>query len=150
VQGIQEWNRVTLASAEFLGSHARPISHLAATLRLPPSLVALRHRATHEDLPPLALLRRALEQSVDYLHRNSFLPLLASTSEIGWDRRNRTEALVHRWKKVVKSRVRARDVTKESESGKAVRALLRELEGEDVEDVLEAVVRVGLVPVGRK
>ena len=55
-----------------------------------------------------------------------------------------------RWKKVVKARVRARDVTKESESGKAVRGMLREFENEDEEDVLDAVVRVGLVPVGRK
>jgi ribosomal biogenesis protein LAS1 len=132
------------------GLHARPISHLAATLGLPPHLVSLRHRATHEDLPPLPLLRRALESALDYLHRNSLLPLLASTSAAGWDRRARAGALVARWKKVVKARVRARDVTKESASGRAVKALLREFEGEDAEDVVEAVVRTGLVPVGRK
>lgn len=132
------------------GTYARPISHLAATLGLPASLVALRHRATHEDLPSLPLLRRALEQSVEYIHRNSFLPLLASSSTGIWDRRARTESLVTKWKKVQKNRVRARDVSKENESGRAIRHLLREVEGEDVEEILEAVVRIGLVPVGRK
>ncbi|TXT13363.1 hypothetical protein VHUM_00730 [Vanrija humicola] len=135
------------------GPYARPISHLAASLGMPPSLVALRHRATHEDLPPLPLLRRAMEQAVDYLHRNSFLPLLSSSaaaSSSGWDRRARAEGLVNRWKKVVKARVRAREVGLENESGQAMRRLKRELEGADAEEVVEAVVRVGLVPVGRK
>ncbi|KAL1408187.1 rRNA-processing protein las1 [Vanrija albida] len=135
------------------GPYARPISHLAASLGLPPSLVSLRHRATHEDLPPLPLLRRAMEQAVDYLHRNSFLPLLSSSAgagSAGWDRRARAEGLVNRWKKVVKARVRAREVGMENESGHALRRLQREIEGADPEELIEAVVRIGLVPVGRK
>ncbi|WOO77556.1 Protein LAS1 [Vanrija pseudolonga] len=135
------------------GPYARPISHLAASLGLPPSLVALRHRATHEDLPPLPLLRRAMEQAVDYLHRNSFLPLLSSSASSSggrWDRRARAEGLVSRWKKVVKARVRAREVGMANESGQALGRLKREVEGADVEELVEAVVRVGLVPVARK
>jgi ribosomal biogenesis protein LAS1 len=132
------------------GGFARPISHLAAELNLPPGLVALRHRATHEDLPPLAHLYRALQDSLAYLHTYSFVPLLNHGAEEGWGRRARSEALVGRWKKVMKERVRTRDVTVESESGRAVKRLRREFEGEDLEDAVEAIVRTGLVPVARK
>ncbi|EJT49630.1 hypothetical protein A1Q1_01259 [Trichosporon asahii var. asahii CBS 2479] len=132
------------------GPYARPISHLAASLGIPSSLVALRHRATHEDLPPLPMLRRAVEQALDYLHRQSFLPLLASSSAAGWDRRAKLEGLVTEWKKIVKARVRTHDVTNESESGLALRRLKRAIDAEDADDVLDAVVRTGLVPVARK
>jgi hypothetical protein len=50
----------------------------------------------------------------------------------------------------MKERVRTRDVTVESESGRAVKRLRREFEGEDLEDAVEAIVRTGLVPVARK
>lgn len=132
------------------GPYARPISHLAATLNLPPGLVALRHRATHEDLPPLPHLHRALLDSLEYLHTYSFLPLLNHGAEEGWGRRVRAEGLVARWKKIMKERVRTRDVTVESESGRAVKRLRREFEGENTDEVVEAIVRTGLVPVARK
>ncbi|BEJ12164.1 hypothetical protein CspHIS471_0206240 [Cutaneotrichosporon sp. HIS471] len=132
------------------GGFARPISHLAAELNLPPGLVALRHRATHEDLPPLEHLHRALQDAVAYLHTYSFVPLLNHGAEEGWGRRERSETLVGRWKKVMKERVRTRDVSIESASGRAVKRLKREFEGEELEDAVEAIVRVGLVPVARK
>lgn len=87
------------------------------------------------------------------MQHHSFLPLLASSSAAagaGWNNRARVEALVGRWKKIVKTRVRARDVTNESESGQALRRLKRDIEAENVEDLVEAVVRVGLVPVSHK
>lgn len=91
-----------------------------------------------------------MEQATEYLHRQSFLPLLASTSAAGWDRRAKLEGLVAQWKKIVKTRVRTHDVTNESESGLALRRLKRDIDNEDAEDLVEAVVRTGLVPVGRK
>lgn len=96
------------------------------------------------------MLRRAVEQALDYLHRQSFLPLLASSSAAGWDRRAKLEGLVTEWKKIVKARVRTHDVTNESESGLALRRLKRAIDAEDADDVLDAVVRTGLVPVARK
>lgn len=50
----------------------------------------------------------------------------------------------------MKERVKMRDVTAESESGRAVKRMKREFEGENVDEVVEAVVRTGLVPVARK
>lgn len=128
------------------GLHARAISHLAASIGLPAGLVALRHRATHEDLPSLPVLRGALEQAMEYLHGQSLMPLLATGPPVV----SRAEGLVAEWKKVVKARVRARDVSAESKSGIAVRKLLREFESVDVEEALDAVVRFGLVPVARR
>lgn len=128
------------------GLHARPISHLAASIHLPPGLVALRHRATHEDLPPLPVLRRAVEQAMAYLHDQSMLPLLEAAPAAA----SRAESLVADWKRVVKARVRERDVSTESKSGVAMRKLLREMESVDVDEVLDSVVRFGLVPVARR
>lgn len=95
-----------------------------------------------------------MEQAVDYLHRNSFLPALSSSASGSgsgrWDQRARAEGLVSRWKKIVKARVRAREVGMENESGQALRRLRREVDGAEVEELVEAVVRVGLVPVARK
>ncbi|WVQ85551.1 hypothetical protein IAT38_007717 [Cryptococcus sp. DSM 104549] len=144
------------------GPYARPISHLAATLDLPPSLIALRHRATHEDLPPLPLLRTALAQCIAYLHHNSFLPLLASSSagaagavlterEIATCRR--VSGLLRKWKKVMKTRLREKEVREEDASGKEMKRVRRELEGEvgGVEAVVRALAEVGsLVPIAKR
>jgi len=56
---------------------ARPIAALAASVDLPLSFVELRHRATHEHLPSLAVLRDAARQAMDWLYTHYWLPLVA-------------------------------------------------------------------------
>ncbi|KAL7423076.1 rRNA-processing protein las1 [Cryptotrichosporon argae] len=134
------------------GPYARPISHLAAQLGLPPSLVALRHRATHEDVPPLSLLRPALVAALDYIHRASLLPLLfepAAGPSAPARRETRADALARRWKRAMKARVRAKDADWENETGKEARRVIREVGEMEADDVVEAVVRV-LVPSSKK
>ncbi|ORY25932.1 Las1-like-domain-containing protein [Naematelia encephala] len=136
------------------GPYARPISHIAASLGIPPSLVSLRHRATHEDLPPLPLLEQSTYQAIEYIHRYSFLPMLSSSSLEGpaiRDRRTKIQGLIGRWKRVMKERLREREVREDSESGKEMRRVRRALEAEDAEDVVEALCAEGaLVPLARK
>ncbi|WWD17939.1 hypothetical protein CI109_102384 [Kwoniella shandongensis] len=150
------------------GPYARPISHLAATLGLPPSLISLRHRATHEDLPPLPLLHLALAQSISYLHHNSFLPLLSASSssssstalmfnenplvaERSAAQRKRVDGLVKRWKKVMKSRLREKEVREEDESAREMRRVRKALEGEDGEVLVRVLAEVGgLVPIAAR
>ncbi|CAD6563923.1 MAG: rRNA-processing protein las1 [Tremellales sp. Tagirdzhanova-0007] len=135
-----------------IGPYARPISHLAATLGIPPSLIALRHRATHEDLPPLPLLRQAVHGAIEYIHRHSFLPLLATTPDP--QRRagaGRNEDLVRRWKSAMKARVRNKVVGDENLNGRELRGLKTEFEAEELENIVDALCGVGgLVPVARK
>ncbi|KAK4685678.1 ribosomal biogenesis protein LAS1, partial [Tremellales sp. Uapishka_1] len=136
------------------GPYARPISHLASQLGLPPSLIALRHRATHEDLPPIELLHNAIHDAIGYLQHYSFLPLLASTSEDQWNAgepSGRIVELISRWKKVIKVRLREKEVGEENPNGRELKRVRRELEQSEVEDVVEALCGVGgLVPVARK
>ncbi|KAK8865876.1 hypothetical protein IAR55_001024 [Kwoniella newhampshirensis] len=145
------------------GPYARPISHLAATLGLSPSLISLRHRATHEDLPPLPLLHMALAQSISYLHHNSFLPLLSATTSFSDDsddlingaiserklaQRRKVEGLVKGWKKVMKLRLREREVREEDESAREMRRIRKDLQDEDGEVLVRVMGEVGgLVPI---
>ncbi|GAA6048588.1 hypothetical protein JCM3770_002043 [Rhodotorula araucariae] len=57
---------------------ARSIASLAAQIGLPLWFVELRHQATHEDLPRLAVLRDAARQALDWLYTNYWLPTLTS------------------------------------------------------------------------
>jgi ribosomal biogenesis protein LAS1 len=45
-----------------VGTYARSIASIATQLGLPLWLVEMRHAATHEDLPSLALLRDAAKE----------------------------------------------------------------------------------------
>ncbi|OCF45356.1 hypothetical protein I317_00879 [Kwoniella heveanensis CBS 569] len=147
------------------GPYARPISHLAATLSLPPALIALRHRATHEDLPPLSLLHSALGQCISYLHHYSFLPLLSSSSsssaagaavppgmaarmEAG---KKRVEGLVKRWKRVQKVRLRDKEVREEDETALEVKRIKKALQVEDAGVIVDVLIgQGGLVPIADK
>ncbi|KAJ9101704.1 hypothetical protein QFC21_003042 [Naganishia friedmannii] len=57
-------------------AYAKPISLLARQLRIPSSLVAIRHAATHEDLPTYEALRTALEQATEWIRVEVMLPLV--------------------------------------------------------------------------
>ncbi|GAA6006732.1 rRNA-processing protein LAS1 [Rhodotorula paludigena] len=59
---------------------ARSIASLAAQIDLPLHFVELRHQATHEDLPRLAVLRDAARQALDWLYTHYWLPALSSHS----------------------------------------------------------------------
>ena len=153
------------------GPYARPISHIAASLGIPSSLIALRHRATHEDLPPLSLLHTAIHQSIAYIHHYSFLPMLSSSSstittppsypsstypptgEINKHhiQSSRCEGLMKGWKKVMKSRLREREVGEENDSGREIRRLKKEIFEEGVEEVIVVLLgEGGLVPIAKK
>ncbi|WVF70898.1 hypothetical protein IAT40_005693 [Kwoniella sp. CBS 6097] len=147
------------------GPYARPISHLAATLSLPPALIALRHRATHEDLPPLSLLHSALGQCISYLHHYSFLPLLSSSSSSSLNggilppgiaerleaAKKRVESLVKRWKRVQKVRLREKEVREEDETALEVKRIKKALEVEDGNVIVDVLVgQGGLVPIADK
>ncbi|WRT64084.1 uncharacterized protein IL334_001012 [Kwoniella shivajii] len=138
------------------GPYARPISHLAASLSIPPSLIALRHQATHEDLPPLPLLHQALGQCIAYLHHYSFLPLLATSSSTlppGVEERlraseKRVESLTRRWKKVIKTRLREKEVREEDQSAIEMRKIQRDLTNEPTDVIVDVLVgQGGLVPL---
>ena len=119
-------------------------------------LIAIRHRATHEDLPSLPLLLTSIHMALDYLHHFAFLPLLASTSDSALAMttspgRLRAEALVKRWKKVMKLRTGQKIVGEENDSGKEVRRIKRDLEMVEVDDLVVVLCGTqGLVPVARK
>ena len=123
-------------------------------------LIAIRHRATHEDLPPLPLLLTSVNMAIDYLHHYAFLPMLASSSQVAMDGmmaegatsgRRRAEAVVKRWKKVMKERVKGKVVGEENETGRELRKIRKELELLDPEDIAAVLCAPGgLVPVARK
>ena len=138
------------------GPYARPIAHIAASLGIPPSLISLRHRATHEDLPPLHTLQQAVRMAIQYIHDYSFLPLVAepsqeaSSSRLNGGSRGGDQAikLVKRWKKAMKSRLRDKEVDEETPSGREIRAIKRDIESVDTRGVVEALVgEGGLVPL---
>lgn len=137
------------------GPFARPISHLAATLHIPPSLISLRHRATHEDLPPIEALHASVHLALDYLHASAFVPLLAPSEDAeglmkGTSVGGPVDGLIKRWKKVMKERIREREVGNGGERGREVRNLKREF-AEVGADAVDGLVAVGgLVPLARK
>jgi ribosomal biogenesis protein LAS1 len=132
-----------------LGPYARPISHIAASLKIPQSLISLRHRATHEDLPPLPLLKQAVHSAIEYINHYSFLPSLASSSSEPIPRSLRAENLVGRWKKLIKAR--SRGEVGASESEREEKTLIREFEGEDIVEIAEALSAVGgLIPLAKR
>ncbi|KAK1925784.1 Las1-like-domain-containing protein [Papiliotrema laurentii] len=139
-----------------VGAYARPISHLAATIGIPPILIAIRHRATHDDLPPLPLLLSSVNMAVDYLHHYAFLPLLASSSDMAANgivgpSTRRSEGLIRRWKKAMKTRVRDKVAGEENETGREIRKVKRDIEVVDPEDVIAALCTVdGLIPLARR
>ncbi|SCZ98430.1 BZ3500_MvSof-1268-A1-R1_Chr3-2g06364 [Microbotryum saponariae] len=59
---------------------ARSMASLAAQLGLPLWFVELRHAATHEDLPGIAVLRDAARQALDWLYSNYWIPTLTPSS----------------------------------------------------------------------
>ena len=131
------------------GPYARPISHIAASLKIPQSLISLRHRATHEDLPPLPLLKQAVHSAIDYINHYSFLPSLASSSSEPLPRSIRAENLVGRWKKLMKARSRGEVGAADSE--REEKTLIREFEGEDMVEIAEALAAVGgLIPLAKR
>jgi ribosomal biogenesis protein LAS1 len=50
--------------------YAVPIGQVAARIGLPPSLVDLRHQASHNQLPSLVQLRSAAKQALQWLEEN--------------------------------------------------------------------------------
>jgi ribosomal biogenesis protein LAS1 len=135
--------------ADWTGPYARPISHIAASLKIPQSLISLRHRATHEDLPPLPLLKQAVHSAIEYINQYSFLPSLASTSSDPIPRSLRAENLVGRWKKLIKARSRGEIGGPESE--REEKSLIREIDGEDMGEMAEALAAVGgLIPLAKR
>ena len=138
-----------------VGPYARPISHIAASLGIPPSLISLRHRATHEDLPPLTLLRQAVHSTINYIHHYSFLPLLAthSTEPIRRtkEKTERIEGLVKNWKTTMKGRLKHRDDLEGHAEGREMKRLKAQFEAEDCEHLCEVLCgQGGLVPIARK
>jgi len=118
-------------------------------LKIPQSLIALRHRATHEDLPPLPLLKQAVHSAIEYIHHYSFLPSLASTSSDRLPRISRAETLVGRWKKLIKSRVKGELAGLEAD--REEKRLRREFEDEDFGEIAEALASVGgLIPLAKR
>jgi ribosomal biogenesis protein LAS1 len=103
-------------------------------------------------LPPLPLLQQSVLQAIHYLHTYSFLPLLASTSaQPVFDGRDRAEKLVGRWKRLMKDRLREREVAEDTVRAKEMRRVRRGLEVEEVDDVVEALCSVeGMIPLARK
>lgn len=134
------------------GPYARPISHIAASLQIPQSLIALRHRATHEDLPPLPLLQQAVQTCISYIREYSFLPMLASASSTDTYRlgpNKDIEGLVKRWKKVMKDRVKDLEVGEGREMEGLKKAFERFAgDGEGIVEVL--CCEGGIVPVARR
>ncbi|KAK6905644.1 hypothetical protein I203_106474 [Kwoniella mangroviensis CBS 8507] len=139
------------------GPYARPISHLASSLSIPPSLIALRHRATHEDLPPLALLHQSLLSCISYLHYYSFLPLLSSSStsaslppgvlERMKEDERRVEGLIRRWKKVIKFRLREKEVREQDQSALELNKIKGSLQNHHLGLIVNVLIgEVGLVP----
>lgn len=120
-------------------------------MHIPPALISLRHRATHEDLPPLPLLRTSVIQCIAYLHTYSFLPLLAESSTHTTVINDRAARLTGRYKRVSKDKARDRDVDDAGHRAKELRRIKRGLEVEDTQDVVEALCSTdGIVPVARK
>ncbi|WWC66373.1 uncharacterized protein I206_100274 [Kwoniella pini CBS 10737] len=140
------------------GPYARPISHLAATLSIPPSLISLRHRATHEDLPPLPLLHQSLLSCISYLHYYSFLPLISSSSssnnipsgiaeKLESDKR-KIEGLTKKWKKITKSRLREKEVREEDQSAIELRKIKKLLQGFESGLIVDVLLsKGGIVPL---
>lgn len=58
------------------GLYARPVALLAAELGLPGWLVELRHAATHDDLPSVAVLTEAGREALAYLDNAYWRPTL--------------------------------------------------------------------------
>ncbi|KAK9470838.1 Las1-like-domain-containing protein [Dipodascopsis tothii] len=58
--------------------YARSLQTLAAALRLPAYFVELRHRATHEDTPPLAVLRTTAADALAWLRAEYWAQLAAA------------------------------------------------------------------------
>lgn len=59
--------------------------------------------------------------------------------------------MVKGWKRVMKTRVRDREVGEETPAAREIRRLRKELEGEEAGEIAEALCgQEGLVPVGRK
>jgi ribosomal biogenesis protein LAS1 len=115
----------------------------------------VRHRATHDDLPPLPLLLTSIHLAIDYLNHFAFLPLLSSSSEATGSAVSPAQAqaagLVKRWKKVMKVRVSEKIVGEENPSGRELRTIRRDFDVVDVEDIVGPLCTVGgLVPVARK
>ena len=138
-----------------VGAYARPISHLAATIGIPPMLITIRHRATHDDLPALQILQNSVNVAIEYLHHYAFLPLLASSSEASMNSGNvqnsMAEGIIKRWKKAMKIRVRDKVVGEENETGREIRKIKRDLELVDPEDIITALCTVeGIIPLARK
>lgn len=106
------------------------------------------------------MLLQAVHQAIDYLHRFSFLPLLAGPSDEGTSdllargpsaEEARAEEAVVGWKKVMKARVKGREVGEENESGRQLRRLRKELDSFDSEVLSYALCGSdGLVPTARK
>ncbi|WWD09348.1 hypothetical protein V865_007471 [Kwoniella europaea PYCC6329] len=169
-QGVEESQRsrmmIGMAIVRFInglvdplqnGPYARPISHLASSLSIPPSLIALRHRATHEDLPPLALLHQSLLSCISYLHYYSFLPLLSSSStsaslppgvlERMKEDERRVEGLIKRWKKVIKFRLREKEVREQDQSALELNKIKGSLQNHDLRLIVNVLIgEGGLVP----
>lgn len=63
----------------------------------------------------------------------------------------RVEGAIRRWKKVVKYRLREKEVREEDESGREVRKVKKELESEEGDAIVDTLCQVGsLVPLARK
>lgn len=50
------------------GLHKKSMYHVSREVGIPASFVEIRHEATHGELPPLVIFRRAAERSLDWLY----------------------------------------------------------------------------------
>ncbi|EIW73454.1 hypothetical protein TREMEDRAFT_59622 [Tremella mesenterica DSM 1558] len=132
------------------GMMAQPISHLAATLQIPQSLITLRHRCTHEDLPPYPMLLQAVYTAIQYLHQHSFLPLVSAAVNTENVKIRKSQESIQRWKRVMKIRLRERVEGEDNETGKQMREIREDMTC-DLEDIAEALCGAdGLVPTTQK
>lgn len=75
------------------GMYARSIAQIAAELGLPLTLVQLRHRATHEDLPSLTVLLESANLALDWLYTHYWLPRLNDIEGTGKLKQEMIDAL---------------------------------------------------------
>jgi len=82
---------------------AQSVASLAARAGLPPGIVEIRHQASHQQLPPLPLLRMAARQSLSWLQENYW------EVQLGHLGNSRKQILSHlsQWKQLAKDRFNA-------------------------------------------
>jgi ribosomal biogenesis protein LAS1 len=141
---------------------ALPMHLLAKNLNLPASFVELRHAATHEALPSLAVLRTVAVRALDWLWSDYWAAIGAESDEtrVGAEEEllvERARAALKTWRRVRRENplrvIKAGDA---SEEGKTVAAVIKECtemckNEEGAEALIEALLEEkALIPAGKK